>query len=201
MTTGKNLLYLLSCVAAMTCHAQIYTSLANMPQAMLRHSATSLSDGRVLAVQADGATQIFDPTSNQWSIWGLMVVGTADHTATRLVDGSVLVVGGFATGAGVGVARAERYLPTSGAWTSAGNLTFARTSHAAVTLGDGTLLIVGGEDRLGTPATLLSSIERYNSSSNSWSAGPDLPAPRAEHTATTLPNGDVLVLGVCRIKT
>ena len=173
----------------------MYTSLANMPQATMRHSATALSDGRVLAVQANGATQIFDPTSNQWSIGGSMVVGTTDHTAARLVDGSVLIVGGFATGAGVGVARAERYMPTGGAWTSAGNLTFARTSHAAATLGDGTLLIVGGEDRLGTPAILLSSVERYDSSSNSWTAGPALPVPRAEHTATTLPNGDVVVLG------
>ena len=195
MTDLKSLLCLLCGVAAMMCHAQTYTPIANMPQATMRHTATLLADGKVLAVRVDGATQIFDPVPNQWMAGAAMAVGSTDHTATRLVDGSVLVAGGFSSSTSVGLARAERYDPVGGTWGSAGTLAYARTSHAAANLVDGTVLIVGGEDRLGTPTILLSSVERYTPSTNTWSVGPELPAPRAEHTTTVLQNGDVIVLG------
>ena len=64
-----------------------------------------------------------------------------NHTATRLRDGTILVVGGDYFGA---LASAEIYEPASGSWTTAGNMSAARYGHSATRLADGRVLVAGG---------------------------------------------------------
>jgi len=113
----------------------------------------------------------------------------ANHTATRLQDGTVLVVGGW-SGTSV-LASAERYDPTADAWTAAGNLAAARVFHTATLLLDGRVLVAGG--RYGD--TVYATAELYDPATNAWSAAGDLANARASHTATQLPDGRVLVTG------
>jgi hypothetical protein len=72
-----------------------------------RHTATLLSDGRVLVVGGMGEraadfsdtavleAEIWDPETGSFSSAGQDAVGRALHTATLLPDGRVLITGGF----------------------------------------------------------------------------------------------------------
>jgi hypothetical protein len=64
------------------------------------HSATLLSDGRVLVVGGQGdvpepSVKLYDPTHNSWSVAQTPRVARLGHTATLLANGRVLVVGGI----------------------------------------------------------------------------------------------------------
>src|SRR5437588_3710053 len=65
------------------------------------HTATILSDGRVLIVGGENASgghlrsaEIFDPAASSFSLTGSITTGRADHAAVRLADGRVLISGG-----------------------------------------------------------------------------------------------------------
>ena len=91
----------------------------------------SLRDG-ALAVQATGS----------WTAAASMTSLRSSPTATRLVDGRVLVVGG--EGDSSRASTAELYDSSTGTWASAGTLNEPRTLHVAVRLADGRVLVAGG---------------------------------------------------------
>jgi hypothetical protein len=70
-----------------------------------------------------------------------MTTYRADHTATLLGNGEVLVAGGFANG---WLASAELYDPAAWTFTATGSMAVARQYHTATLLLDGKVLIVGG---------------------------------------------------------
>jgi N-acetylneuraminic acid mutarotase len=83
------------------------------------HSGTLLFDGRVLVTGGDfsrtmpydelASAEAFDPTTAVWGRTESMNTGRQQHTATRLADGRVLVVGGYGNGAWL--ASAEIFTP------------------------------------------------------------------------------------------
>ena len=113
----------------------------------------------------------------------------ANHTATLLSNGTVLVTGGSGS-AGLLIST-ELYNPTTGQWTATGDLTSARTGHTATLLSNGTVLVAGGSGNAG----LLISTELYNPTTGQWATTGDLTVVRASHTATRLLNGTVFVAG------
>lgn len=114
------------------------------------------------------------------------------HTATRLQDGRVLVVGGRGTGE---LASAELYDPSTGAWSAAGSLASARRGHTATLLADGRVVVIGGSvaGQYGT-RVYPAAAEIYTPGSG-WSTSGSLATPRSNHTATLLADGRVLVAG------
>jgi N-acetylneuraminic acid mutarotase len=68
------------------------------------HAATELPSGEVVvtggeaaygAPPVDKSVEVYNPTTETWISAGSMVAGHFDHTATRLQDGRILVVGGL----------------------------------------------------------------------------------------------------------
>jgi hypothetical protein len=151
--------------------------------------------GREIALRVEGKARwpvVVDPffvgTAN-------MVATRVHHTATKLDDGKVLVVGG---------AResfrkvAEVYDPASETFTAgAAEMIFPRRFHTATRLGDGKVLLAGGGSEaldsgsLGAQPTA----EVYDPVSGEFSAAPSMSLPRVFHTATLLPDGRVLIAG------
>jgi hypothetical protein len=86
------------------------------------------------------------------------------HTATLLLDGTVLVTGGF-DGNDL-LASVERYDPASGLWTAATSMIEARMWHTATLLPDGSVLVVGGVT--GESGVLLTSAELYEPDRQTW---------------------------------
>lgn len=78
------------------------------------------------------------------------------------------------------------------AWTTTTSLASARTSHAAGLLPNGQAFVVGG--RIGG-SMYLASMELYDRTTETWSAGADLTSARARATATRLDDGRFLLVG------
>lgn len=75
---------------------------------------------------------------------GNMITARANHTATLLPSGKVLIAGG--SYGMQSLANAELYDPALKTFTATGNLAKARTGHTATLLLDGRVLIAGGRD-------------------------------------------------------
>src|SRR6202140_915860 len=68
----------------------------------------------------------------------------------------------------------------------------ARNSQAGTILSDGRVLVVGGQDASGNT---LASAEIYNPTTQTWTLTGSMTTPRYLHSASLLPNGQVLVAG------
>ncbi len=137
-----------------------------------------------------------------WVENSLMVVPRTLHTATRLLDGTVLVCGGETNWIGIAfTASAELYLPASNAWALTSTMTRSRSDHTATLLFDGGVLVCGGTGDVPDtePTSLLASAEIYHPKQNgkggSWTVVGSMNEARRGHSATLLPTGKVLVAG------
>jgi N-acetylneuraminic acid mutarotase len=142
---------------------------------------------------ATAAVYIYDPATDHWTAATQMLQPRAYPMVVRLADGSVLVAGGSRNGQPLDTA--ERYNPSNGTWVAAGRLNLPRTQGSLVLLQDGRALATGGgiEGSPGWSST--ASVELFDPTKGVWTIGPPMSVPRARHTATLLPSGDVLVTG------
>jgi hypothetical protein len=69
------------------------------------------------------------------------------HTATRSMDGKVLVTGGL-SGTGY-LSTAELFDPATGVFIHAGNMEIERFLHTATLLSNGAVLVTGGNSTRG----------------------------------------------------
>lgn len=92
---------------------------------------------------------------------------------------------------GVAAGRAQ----LAGTFTTAGSLSTPRFQHSATLLADGKALIAGGETWGTNPYTILASAELYDPSIAAFTPTGSMTVPRSGHTATLLPNGNVLIAG------
>src|SRR2546426_6840862 len=162
------------------------------------HTATLLVDGRVLIIggeraSADGPVpvseaELFDPDSVTFSVVpnSSDSEARADHTATLLADGHVLVTGGRRNDAPLNSTAV--FDPTTNAFSAGTALQHARTGHSATMLMDGKLLIAGGD--------VTGSAELFDPATQSFSSLTALlGTPRMFHAAVLLQSGQVLLVG------
>jgi N-acetylneuraminic acid mutarotase len=129
-----------------------------------------------------------------WSPAAPMTTGRAQHTATLLRTGRVLVTGGV-DARGVTSATAELFDPSVNRWSEAAPMSEPRTQHAATLLNDGRVLVVGGFHGRDLDGETVPTAEIYDPRTNRWMAAAPMTRRRAGHSATLLPDGRVLVLG------
>src|SRR5436190_6343834 len=80
-------------------------------------------------------------------------------------------------------------------WSETGFLIGDRYSHTATLLNNGKVLVAGGHSGAGGAGPYLRTAELYDPATGLWSATGQLTGSEADHTATLLPNGKVLVVG------
>ncbi len=173
------------------------------------HTATLLTDGRVLvvgglsiALREGGffpsrapSAEIYDPVSNRWSTTGPMGFSRLGQTATRLADGRVLVAGGQGDAAAI-LKSTEIYNAPEDRWISAAPMGVARSGHAATLLPNGDVFVAGGFDEEPSSINItLSSGEIYDPRTNIWVTVAGMGDIGGQNTATALRNGMVLVVG------
>ena len=180
------------------------------------HTATTLPSGKILIAGGSNGSSILttselltpgdqtagNPTAPAFTPTGPMKTARQLHTATLLLNGRVLAAGGAsANAASTGpVASAEIYYPDTGLWIPTSSMSYTRQYHTATILPDGNVLALGGYGKsIACPAcapAYLASAEIYYSTSGVWQTLPNpMPTMRANHTATLLQDGRVLVVG------
>src|SRR5216117_358584 len=141
------------------------------------------------------ALSIASPASAQapgtWAPMADLNQPRAEHTATLLANGTVLVAGGR-DAAGQPLASAEIYDPATGAYTLlASPLPAPVWGHTATRLDDGTVLIAGGQ----RGARYRRAAQLFDPASDTFAALTPMSTPRGRHTATLLRDGRVVVIG------
>lgn len=174
----------------------IVAAVADMRSGRAAHTATRLRDGRVFIAggfigseRRLASTEIFDPTTKQFTPAANMSMARASHTATLLPNGKVLIAGGFNADY---LNTAEIFDPETNRFTNAGRLVTARSDHVATLLNDGKVLLAGG---VGTGWTFLSSAEIYDSQTSRFTSTGEMTTERESHAATLLKDGRVLITG------
>lgn len=195
------------------------TAAPDMAETRVWHTATALSDGRVLVVggvtdnlnrTATAGGEIFDPATGSWTPITPMSKARVGHSAELLADGRVLVCGGtalffgngnpFSSILGGSFDDAEVYDPFGDTWTPvSNNMATRRVLPTSTRLDDGRILVASGfNGSLGSLApTWTPTVDFYDPNTNSFSPGPSIGAAsaRAGASAVRLDNGEVVVAG------
>jgi hypothetical protein len=159
--------------------------------AAIQSQATYTVTASNAAGSASTQLRITVTARGSWVATAPILPGRHYAAATKLLDGRVLVAGGFTAG---GVTNdAALYDPAAGTWTAAAPMLIPRSDPSATLLPDGRVLVVGGEPVAPGPGTATAEI--YDPAANSWTATGSMAQARVRHTATLLANGQVLVIG------
>ncbi|MEX2113164.1 MAG: kelch repeat-containing protein [Pirellulales bacterium] len=158
-----------------------------------------LKDGRILAVSGHplegrsiASAELYDPQTDEWTITGaLRQPRNGGNSATRLMDGRVLLAGGHSNDKVV--SGAELYDPTTGRWTDAGTLRVGRDPMATL-LADGRVLVAGGIDWYTDTGKIYAVSEIYDPKAGDWTITGSLLTPRDQHRMVLLDDSRVLAV-------
>ena len=177
-----------------------WTAAADMHVPRYHQTATLLGDGRVLVaggeqVASDGTpilyrtAELYNPTTNKWTLTGSMAVPRANQVASLLGNGDVLEAGGGDLG--IYSKSAEFYDPSTGRWHNARSMCCRRAFASATELKNGEALVTGGfAGQKG-----LAIAEVYDPATNKWLRAGEMHATRGHQAAALLQDGQVFVVG------
>ncbi|MBI4802961.1 MAG: fibronectin type III domain-containing protein [Elusimicrobia bacterium] len=182
-----------------------------MNTARSSHTATCLSDGRVLVAGGFNAggvplqsAEVYSQLTGAWNNLGAaMVSARGGHTATVINKGTnkgkVLLCGGQTAAAANSITNTcEIFTPTADTFAAAASMTSSRIGHTASATNKGTVFVSGGKtwDTTVTPSTwvYLPTNELYDGSLT-WTPVTSLLQGRAYHSATVLNNGNIMISG------
>ncbi len=167
------------------------------------HTLTLLKNGKVLiagGVKGSGwetvwlqSLEVYDPATGTTKLLaGSMHMGRCGHTASLLLDGRVLIAGGFC-GSGSSCPKPfvdDLYDPAKDQVTPVVHPGDFPSSHVAAALLDGRVLVAGGGLGGATASAFL-----YDPAQSAWISAPPLAEKRFLGRAELLPDGSVLVVG------
>jgi MYXO-CTERM domain-containing protein len=150
-----------------------------------------LNDGRVFfAACRDASTtfsavaEIYDPTSNTWTLKTPAPIGLNAAAIFRMADGTMMLTqGGTSAGANV---NSYLYNATTDTWAQTGSTGDAHSSATGALLAGGKLLVAGGGD---------SRAEVYDPAAGTWSFVPGNLTGLQFTTARRLSSGMVILAG------
>jgi hypothetical protein len=164
----------------------------SMTEATANAKAVLLGTGKVLVVDG-GSAQLYDPSTGTWAAAGNAPNIRSTSTVTLLQSGKVLVFEGASS-------TASLYNPTDGKW-SASSFTLHSDLNGVVAtlLSTGKVLFTGGLTYSPRPTHTVATATLYDPATDAAESTGAMLIARYEHSATLLPNGQVLVAGGNRI--
>ena len=163
------------------------------------HTTVALDAGRILVYGGFTSTQQVAPPEIYDLSTGMSTAlppaeanARGNHQARSMADGTVWIVGGEDLDANP-LTSVLRYDPATSLFDAVANLATPRTLFALDRLADGRLLAVGGDT--GQPDTSITNTTETLSPDGTRRDGPAMAQVRWLHTATTLADGRVLIIG------
>lgn len=179
----------------------LFSTSGSLVKSRIAHTMTLLNNGKVLIVGGytsggnlipnNQTAEIYDPSTGMFTATGGLSISRYSHTATLLLNGKVLITGGY-NGSNV-LTTSELYDPSSGSFTLTGNLGIGRDSHTATLLPNGNVAIIGGSVHIGTSS--VQGVEIYNSTLGTFTIVGSMTTPRMNHTSSLLLNNKILIAG------
>jgi hypothetical protein len=115
--------------------------------------------------------------------------------AAVVLNGRMIVAGGT-DGSNTVHSSADRLEPNTQNWGPGGSMSTPRFRFTMSGLPGDTAIAVGGRNATSCSCTtFLSTVDRFDLYTNTWSPAKPLLTARDSHTATTLPDGRILVVG------
>jgi uncharacterized protein (TIGR03382 family) len=198
---------------------QFYSDDSALAEGVFHHTATLIDTDLVLIVGGYQGSQnqptidafeysftsVNDTTITQ--VGDLADEGRAQHTATLLDTGEVLIAGGFSlSGTATNTAQVydasnDVFVPINSIGTNTKTrLSLARGAHTATRLSDGRVVLAGGKSEVGTSGAYTNTFDIYLDGTGSEQGFRlvvpfGLAAARANHAAVLLPGDRVLLAG------
>jgi hypothetical protein len=174
-----------------------------MTQARDNAATALLLDGRVLIIGGSGgdpgmnedlaSAELFDPKTKRFTATGPMYQTQGRYaTATTLLDGRVLVVGGTDMSGMTPSTDAELYDPSTGRFSETGRTLVSPWYHTATRLKDGRVLVISGD---GLNLGAGSATQIYDPATGKFTRSPDMTTVVYPDVALLLTDGRVLVVG------
>jgi hypothetical protein len=148
------------------------------PGVAVLHEKLYLLSASTGNVGANREMERYDHMTDTWARCAPMLVGRC-ACAAAASDDAVYACGGI-TGRGI-TPTCEVYSPLTDTWSTIADMSMARCSAAAAFV-DGVIIVYGGQGSapsIVTPLVLLSSVERYNPKTDTWTTTAPLPRPMA----------------------
>ena len=163
-----------------------------------------LADGSMTALSFGGAAQETIPgigtvverwnsAQRAWSNLGNLSATRTKHTATQLLDGRTLVLGGEASGSDPALLAGEIWTDAVGSREPLAPIATHRIGHTATRLGDGSVLVIGGVDA--ATGQQLATAEIFDPLTEAMIPAGALAVGRSLHAAVVVDGGRVLVVG------
>jgi len=123
-----------------------------------------------------------------WRMTGSLLDQRGGHAANLLLDGTVLISGGYDDQLSVTLRSCELYTPASGSFGSTAPMCYKRAGHTTTIMPNGTVLAVGGNE---APVTEI----YFPGPCAEWVVAGQMIQARGGQAAAILPSGGVLVCG------
>jgi large repetitive protein len=172
------------------------------PNTVGTYTVVATSVANPTASASANVTVVLPDSTNPGGFTGVggMTTARADHTATLLLNGKVLIAGGTGGGlpSGQALASAELYDPSTRTFAATGSMITPRYAHSATLLADGRVLIAGGSQDVNHGASVFTA-EIYDPSTGAFTATGDLTSIGGDiyanpgNVTALLPDGRVFV--------
>lgn len=166
---------------------------AASPQIARGEAACAAADGRILLVggfaegdQVTGSAELYDLAEDGWSSAPELPT-PLHHAQVAAVDGTYYVLGGYVGPGFTPTTSAWSWAPGEADWSMVAGLPVARGAGGAAVVDD-RVVLAGG---VGADGELVAQVDVYDSATDSWTQGPELPTPR-DHLAVAAVGGTVV---------
>jgi hypothetical protein len=158
-----------------------------------------IAGGIAVGTFVTATAERYSPASELFTQVASMNHPREGHVAVRLLDGRVLLAGGWyevSSGTLNAQASAEVFDPASGTFTDVGSMSVGRGDAAGMRLPDGRVLVTGGTRPVGAGFEDFSTAEVFDPATGAWSPWPvEMNRTHTTHSATDLGDGRFLIAG------
>ncbi len=182
--------------------ANLLSELPDIPVPRRGCSWNLLPDGRLMVIGGSGddlnqlpldSCEIYDPAKKLWTSAPSLEDARVAHSVAVMRDGSVLVAGGYGSGAPDSpLASCERYDPVTNTWAEAGSLSGRRANHQAILTPGGKVLVLGG---VAEKNRKLTSCEIFDGTTGQWSDADEMLRSPSGAMISLLADGGLLIAG------